>query len=411
MKSKRENYLINVDDLLKHSQGRGLEIIRALVPSLSDAVAAAERGSPTHVRCPFPASHSNSGGVNKFRLWRVREAGYNGSAICSCGYWQSYISLIMDVNAMAFKDVLELVNEHLGDPCGVREKTDSKQLSPDERKRRDEAAKKARIERESSVRIMNKEMDEKRLRQDQYFVYLLKKTWNESVSIRDPLAKPLWLYLKNLGINPSILSKCGDMRFHPALEYYCDGDVRGEYPALLSLYRDSRNQPINIHRTFLSPDGEKASLYKGEKAKRMMKAPSFVSYQGGAIKMMSHEGVLGVAEGIENAWSAYYATGIPTWPTYCDSMLSSFEIPDGVFFLVIWADKDISLAGELAAGELQDRAHKLGIPCQIMLPRFKIPEGQHSIDWNDVLMQFGKVAFPQPNLRLAKPSFDIGQTA
>jgi phage/plasmid primase-like uncharacterized protein len=331
-----------------------------------------------------------SGGKKKFRLWKSNRPDYNGAAVCTCGKWHNGLDLIMDVNGCTFREALEDINRYLGDPCGALDNKSNKN------RHEVEARKEKRLK---EAEKLHNERESKLAKQDKFFVDLLKKTWSQTLPISHSDAKPLWLYLKNRGINPQILHKIKDLRFHPELEHYMGGQLLGKYPAMVCLYRDSTSRPISIHRTFLTPDGFKADLPHGEKPKRMMPAPSYVKFNGGAIRLMNYKRVLSVTEGLETAYSVIDATGLSTWATFCDSMLADFAIPDDVEFLIIWADKDISLAGEKAAKTLKQKAWDKGVPCQIMIPGLAIPKNQKSIDWNDVLELSGRLAFPRPKIR------------
>ncbi len=390
-------YLIDVKELMPFVEGKGLDIINALIPSLRSAVDVSQKS--THVDCPFPNRHKVSGGKKKFRLWKSRSPDYKGAALCTCGRWSSVFDLLTDVNGLTFFEALEQVNEYLGDPLMVKDKLRNRNANlseEDKRKREMEIAAKQRA-REEEAQKAREEREKKLEKQDQFFIKLLSETWKKSLPVTHHSARPLWLYLKNRGIRPEIIRNMDDIRFHPELEFHMGGELLGTYPGMLCLYRDASGRAITIHRTFLTHEGEKAVLPGDEDAKRVMPAPSFVDYNGGAIRLMKHKSVLGVAEGIETAMSVYFATGIPTWPTYCADMLETFSIPDEVELLLIWADKDLSLKGESSSRALKQRAWDQGKHCQILLPKHPIQDGKKSMDWNDVLINFGRTAFPKIN--------------
>lgn len=61
----------------------------------------------------------------------------------------------------------------------------------------------------------------------------------------------------------------------------------------------------------------------------------------------------------------------------------------------IWIDKDRSGRGEEAAKVLRKRLWERNIPLQVFVPPLPIPEGAKGVDWNDVLLQLGRMGFPQ----------------
>ena len=144
----------------------------------------------------------------------------------------------------------------------------------------------------------------------------------------------------------------------------------------------------------------------------MMSVPSSKTITGAAIRMVPLNGnILGVAEGLETAASAFRATGIATWATISAHGMETVVIPEGIDTVLIWADKDKSLRGEQAAEVLTDRLKEEGIRAITLLPATPIPKGGKSIDWNDVLVQQGLFGFPRRNelLRYAqRPSLEQG---
>ena len=92
------------------------------------------------------------------------------------------------------------------------------------------------------------------------------------------------------------------------------------------------------------------------------------------------DGSVGVAEGIEDALSAWVLWGLPTWATLGTSGLRSFEPPDDVREILILADRDENEAGQTAALELGDRLEEKGVAVRI-----RVPSGQKDI--NGLLME------------------------
>jgi hypothetical protein len=135
--------------------------------------------------------------------------------------------------------------------------------------------------------------------------------------------------------------------------------------------------------------------HKVEKVKKMMSIPDDMDVNGSAVRLgdPSCGGVLGIAEGLETALSAYRATKIPTWSSVNAQLMETFEIPESVHTLLIWADKDKSVRGEIAANVLYQRAKALGLNVHILMPSMPIPAKAKGVDWNDVLLSQGILGF------------------
>jgi hypothetical protein len=265
-------------------------------------------------------------------------------------------------------------------------------------------------QRELQERLNNqKGMDSQRA------IESIQRVWSESVSILSPIADPARKYLANRGIvlrsealNRMLEGDC--VRFHPELPYYEEVDteveengekrsrskrvMKGKYPALVCAIRENDGHLITLHRTYLTKAGAKAKV---EMARKMMAVPDELNVVGAAIQMgVPHDGVLGVAEGLETAASGFRASGIPTWSLISTSILEGFVPPKGVHTVIIWADKDKSYAGERAATVLKARLEALGIRVFVLLPSQPIPARRKGIDWNDVLRSQGILGFPAP---------------
>lgn len=122
---------------------------------------------------------------------------------------------------------------------------------------------------------------------------------------------------------------------------------------------------INLHRTFL-PNGPKKFM------------PGVVP-GGSTIRLMPHVGILGIAEGIETALSAYLLFGVPCWATCHANGIERFTPPHDVRALCIFGDNDESFTGQRAAHSAAWRLTTKGLSVEV-----KIPPALGD-DWNDVL--------------------------
>ena len=127
----------------------------------------------------------------------------------------------------------------------------------------------------------------------------------------------------------------------------------------------------------------------------MMPVPDDLTVTGGAIRLGEPKsGIIGVAEGVETALSAFKATQIPTWATVSATLMEAFEVPEGVHTVLIWADKDKSLTGQTSAHALEARLKQEGIKATVITPKLPIPKNGKGVDWNDVLISQGTEGFP-----------------
>lgn len=225
----------------------------------------------------------------------------------------------------------------------------------------------------------------------------VQKLWEQSTALSHDLPEPVRLYFQNreLLFDLDAVIESNSVRFNPALPYYDeDGKEVGVFPAIISAIRDVEGNVITLHRTYLSQHGKQAKV---SCSKKMMPIPDGLDVNGAAVQLGTpREGVLGVAEGMETALSAFRASKIPVWSTVNATLMESFEAPEGVHTVLIWADKDKSLTGEKSANTLKSRLEEKGIRVFVLMPQPKIPARAKSVDWNDVLVQVGTYGFPNP---------------
>lgn len=226
-------------------------------------------------------------------------------------------------------------------------------------------------------------------------------TWDQCLGIESKMAAPVHRYFHGRGINMTLTRSnyltSENVRFSVSLPYYEENEEKkyekvGSFPALVCAVRSPDGEILTLHRTFLTNEGQKADV---ENARKMMPSPHDVSLGGAAIRLGEPlNGYLGVAEGVETALSATQGLGIPCWSTVNAALLTQFEPPKDVHTVVVFADKDRSGTGEIAAEQLKARLESQGIKVLVLLPPQAIPENAKSIDWNDVLKVHGLLGFP-----------------
>ena len=335
------------------ARGSWLSVLDSLAPEINQAI---EKPGKRHIPCPV------HGGKDGFRLFN--DANLSGGGYCNtCGPKPDGFSLLMWLRGWTFPEALSAVADVLGLSTGTR----------------------------STKRIVQrKTFEQSKSSVDDYKIKsLLRTIWQESKSIHHPDAQPVRLYLQSRGLD-NWLPDWPSLRFHPKMQYRNeDNRVIGYFPAMLALV-EKGNQPITIHRTFLTDDGHKAPV---ESPKKLMPVPADRLIVGSGIRLGNPGRVLSVTEGIETALAVIEATGMVTWPLISDTLMSHFDIPQGVEKLIIWSDLDRSRAGASAAHKLAQRAQTQGIEVHVREPVGPIPVDAKSIDWLDVLNQSGPNEF------------------
>lgn len=201
--------------------------------------------------------------------------------------------------------------------------------------------------------------------------------WNRGLSIDKTPAARYLRYERGLMLDefPSI------MRFVPDCPYD-DRDGGRACSAIVAKVIGPDNKGVNLHRTFITPDGRKATLDPARKLMRGALPP------GSAIRLFPSGPILGVAEGIETALAAHQLFGVPVWALLNALGIERFVIPEGVEKLLIFADRDATFTGERSAYILANRA----VVQDKVLAEVHIPSLQRERakeDWNDVV-QFKK---------------------
>lgn len=181
---------------------------------------------------------------------------------------------------------------------------------------------------------------------------------------------PAYRYLNYRGVYSNILK---NVRYHPRLEYFEDGELKGFHPAMVALMTSAKETPITYHVTYLTIDGRKANV---SSPKKMLSGVG--NLPGGAIRLFAVEKCLGVAEGIETALAATKLYGVPCWATGNATLLESFEPPKEIDTVIIYADNDKNYTGQKSAYIL---ANKLSNKLKV---KVLVPEAQ-GCDFADVL--------------------------
>lgn len=192
------------------------------------------------------------------------------------------------------------------------------------------------------------------------------RLWKEARPIN---STPAGRYLERRGI--TIVSPA--LRYHPATPLGAGKAVRF-LPALIAAVTQG-DVICGIQRNFLQLNGRPA-LFKKHKR-------SLGSLGKGAVELACATHVLGLSEGIENAFSASILLGIPVWASLGAERFDKVAIPAHVTCLVLLADDDA--AGRRAVARARAKFASPSRSVVILWP----PAGMG--DWNDMLRAGEKV--------------------
>lgn len=332
-------------DVKAAAAGRWPDVIATLAPELQQAI---DAGPRRHTPCPV------HGGKDGLRVFNDFEQ--TGGVVCnSCGEFADGLSTLQWVTGRDFADVLADVADALGmnGPATSKSRPPDAAPAPAEKTDAEDAAK--RRER-------------------------LIHTWQGATTDDGRIAA----YLRFRGLSGDVPS---GLRLHPALLCYSDDDPPaklGTYPAMVAQVVMLEGEVVNLHRTYLSPDGPgKADV---PKQKKLMPATREGATNGAAIRLAPAGPVLALTEGIETGLAVMEATGTPTWSCVAAGFLEKVELPPAVRKVQIWGDNDASGRGREAAEKLAARLRAEGREVSIFLP----PEAGR--DWLDVLISEGGMA-------------------
>ena len=337
-------------DPTTEARGRWPEIFKDLAGGALDE---AMNHPGHHVSCPVHGGKSGDG----FRLFKTYVQ--DGGGICnSCGGKSNGFAVLSWLKGYAFKDAVREVSNWIRGGSDMAAVPIKRKLPPAPVEVIDYAGALAKIN----------------------------EVWLASKPIQGTVAE---LYLAKRGIFRENIPP--SLRFHPGLKFWDPKEKKdyGVFPCMLAPVKDKNGLILSIHRTFLTPEGDKAPV--PEPKKLMAKCADL---GGSAIKLWTPRDVLGLAEGIETALAARAIARIPVWSCVSAVLMELVEIPESVRHVVIWADLDRTRRGEIAADKIADRIAEMGKTVEIVLPNGPIPENKKGVDWLDVLLTEGLEGFP-----------------
>lgn len=192
----------------------------------------------------------------------------------------------------------------------------------------------------------------------------LNKLWNSSKLLTGSDPVSLYLHSRGLTLKPDNVRFCAEC-------YHKESGKK--LPALIARIQNASGNPINLHRIYL----------QDVKPKKML-MPGTEPINGGAIRLFQpddklfHSGILGIGEGIETCLATSQLFGVATWSCINSTLMESWEPPERIREIVVFADRDATFTGEAAAYKLAKRLYQ-----KDLLVRVETPE--EIGDFNDVL--------------------------
>lgn len=127
------------------------------------------------------------------------------------------------------------------------------------------------------------------------------------------------------------------------------GAKLGPFPTMLGLIQDARGVGVSWHLTY-TKNGRKL---QGGTARKIM--PPKGTITGAAIRLHEHEGTICLAEGIETALAASKISKLPAFSVMNAHCMATFEPPEDITEVQIYADNDKSYVGQKSAYQLAER--------------------------------------------------------
>lgn len=348
--------MFDKEDVKHRAKGTWPDILSSLT-SNQDLIAAIDRGTRRSGPCPM------CGGTDRFRF---TDKFADGNYICSpngngCGTGDGF-GLLMELNGWSFPETVDAVGKWIGLP--------------------ENQAKAHRSRRVHADKVRKKQICY------QYTKDKMNSAWQQALSCSDAKATPLRRYLVRRGLRDFVIDT-PHLRFHPALEYWhADKEsekpqLLGKFPALLAKVLDGEGNPVTLHRTFLTREGDKAPV---PKPKKVWSAHSSCV----TVRLHQVDDVVCLAEGIETAMAVHLVTGLPTWACLNSGSLASIVLPDTVTKVNIFSDLDRPVknqdfgAGLKASLKACHQLSERSVCTTIHVPPGPIPEDAKGVDWLDI---------------------------
>ena len=140
-----------------------------------------------------------------------------------------------------------------------------------------------------------------------------------------------------------------------------EGVKLGPFPSMLGLIQDAKGAGVSYHITYTN----KGQKLKGMTSRKIM--PPKGTITGASIRLHDHEGHICLAEGIETALAASKVSELPAFSVMNAHCMATFEPPEDVTAVDIYADNDASFVGQKSAYQLAERLAAKDIKVNILI--------------------------------------------
>lgn len=212
-----------------------------------------------------------------------------------------------------------------------------------------------------------------------------------AVPLDHPSAAPVINYLASRKIGP-VYGPLADILCVPEARY--PFDLHGTYPVMLSVVRRATGERINLHQTWLKPDGSGKADVRTKKTllPRMESGP-----WAPTIQLDPAGEILCLCEGVETALAVRAMIDLPVWSVVSAGSFDELELPECVKVVLVFADYDPEYVDEkgrevggVGLKHAQAFASRVTAPtrvCRVMLPT--PPVASEGFDWEDYLKHVG----------------------
>lgn len=146
------------------------------------------------------------------------------------------------------------------------------------------------------------------------------------------------------------------------LPYYHDGQIIGEFPAMVSRVQDAAGNRQTYHIVYLSPDGAKAQVPSPKKVMSHMGG-----LMGAGVVIRAGSDHVNVCEGVETGLAiAQYESGGVIAALSAEGMKKIIINADQV---TVYGENDASYTGQMAAYTLANRLGREGKKCRVIIPK------------------------------------------
>jgi len=334
---------IDAGELKEKLTGRWLSVIQSLDSRFS--------GMETKKHYPCPVH----GGRDGFRLFDNVED--TGGAVCNtCGVFTDGLALLQWSSGQDFRETLIRVNDLVSDGTARPAPQVTKTIEPNTGKQR----------------AIRKQLE------------------RSDTTINLPASE----YFKFRGLPP--VQEYPSIRYVDGIPFYHEGKPLLKpdgswqtYPAIIGVMRSAEGI-AGITQTFITKTGQRVtddlkSRGIDSNGKRYL---NYLPLSGSAIRLGVPDECLGVCEGLETALALREMTDnqLPIAAATSAALLRAIDIPERVKRVIIFADRDRSKAGEVAASALAERLAEQGKVVVVKLPPMNIHAGQKSADWLNYLI-------------------------